>query len=227
MKRQLAHVMWLGGTPAAGKTTIAKLLAQKYELEVYHRDQHDACHAARAIAGPGYPISKYFDGLSAEERWIQQTVHDNVVQGMEVAQERVGMVNEDILAFPSDLPILVEGIGFYPRQLFPYLSDADQALWLIADRAFSEAVWTTRRETGQVPILNGTSDPETAWHHILERNSLLAHYIQEQADSLGLTAMCIDRMRTLEYDVAAVETFFHFRLSQSTCPRSVPPGRAG
>ncbi len=44
----LRHVLWIGGPPDAGKSTVADLLGGKHGLPVYHFDQHEMGHIARA-----------------------------------------------------------------------------------------------------------------------------------------------------------------------------------
>jgi adenylylsulfate kinase-like enzyme len=39
LKDQLAHILWMGGSPCSGKTSIADLLADQYSLVVYHVDE--------------------------------------------------------------------------------------------------------------------------------------------------------------------------------------------
>ncbi len=39
LRSVLAHVLWIGGAPDAGKTSIANLLAEKHQLQVYHFDR--------------------------------------------------------------------------------------------------------------------------------------------------------------------------------------------
>ena len=43
----LAHVLWIGGAPDAGKTSIAKC-SRKQQLQVYHFDRHEPAHFDRA-----------------------------------------------------------------------------------------------------------------------------------------------------------------------------------
>ncbi len=44
LKHRLRHVLWIGGSPDSGKTSIASELARKYGLQVYHFDRHEMEH---------------------------------------------------------------------------------------------------------------------------------------------------------------------------------------
>ena len=48
LQRALAHVLWIGGPPDAGKTTVAQLLAEKHGLQAYHFDRREPDHLRRA-----------------------------------------------------------------------------------------------------------------------------------------------------------------------------------
>ena len=79
LKRALAHVLWIGGPPDAGKTSIAQLLARKYKLQVYRFDRREMDHIARAdparqpalaafgarlrdrLVGPGLVLAPHWD----------------------------------------------------------------------------------------------------------------------------------------------------------------------
>jgi adenylylsulfate kinase-like enzyme len=40
VRKRLSHVLWIGGGPCVGKTTLARLLAGKYDLKIYNLDWH-------------------------------------------------------------------------------------------------------------------------------------------------------------------------------------------
>ena len=48
LARDLAHVLWIGGAPDAGKTTVARLLAERRRWQWYHCDSHAESHLARS-----------------------------------------------------------------------------------------------------------------------------------------------------------------------------------
>lgn len=39
LKSALSHVLWIGGSIGAGKTSVARLLADRYALQVYQYDR--------------------------------------------------------------------------------------------------------------------------------------------------------------------------------------------
>jgi len=44
VRHMLRHVLWIGGPPDAGKTTVADLLGRAHRLPVYHFDRHEMDH---------------------------------------------------------------------------------------------------------------------------------------------------------------------------------------
>ena len=42
-KQALTHVLWIGGAPDAGKTSVALALAEKYGLQFYLEEHHVDC----------------------------------------------------------------------------------------------------------------------------------------------------------------------------------------
>ena len=77
----LAHVYWIGGSPCAGKSTVADMLGERYGVHVYHVDDHAEDHSARATAtdqprsGPDPPETRFrhFDLRSWE--YAQRSFH--------------------------------------------------------------------------------------------------------------------------------------------------------
>jgi adenylylsulfate kinase-like enzyme len=43
----LSHVLWIGGGPASGKSSIARELARRFDLQLYSVDERDATHEPR------------------------------------------------------------------------------------------------------------------------------------------------------------------------------------
>ncbi len=65
----LSHVLWRGGSPCAGKTSIADHLARTHDLQVYHFDRTEIEHIARRIAEGDQALAAFLM-LSMDQRWL-------------------------------------------------------------------------------------------------------------------------------------------------------------
>jgi AAA domain len=145
----LPHVLWIGGTPGAGKTTVARALARRHGLRLHSADTQTWVHRDRALAA----------GHSGAIRWEAMTIDERqqIVPGEEldlwIHRERGPMLVEDVRALPHAPMIVVEGTTV----------PADQTPALFLDRPsarrdhpvfvhFAEAILESARRH-DVPVL--------------------------------------------------------------------------
>jgi replication-associated recombination protein RarA len=57
--RSLPNVLWLGGPPRSGKTTIARRIARRHGLRWYNADAHTWEHRDRALAAGSEPALRW------------------------------------------------------------------------------------------------------------------------------------------------------------------------
>ncbi len=223
LRHALSHVLWIGGATDAGKTTVAHLLAERYDLLLYHYDEHDRRHHERlALTVPAY---RDFLAASMDERWVHPGPEELALRAQHAFRDRFPLVVEDILALSGPLigplsgavnpwssqtpgglpPLLAEGFGFTPELLSPVLVDARQAVWMVPAEAFKLASMQRR---GKPSFRFRTSDPERVARNLLARDMLLAALIKEQALSRGYTVFEVDGSRSAEEMAALVERHF-------------------
>lgn len=204
-KEALAHVLWLGGTPCSGKTSVAGRLADRFALRLYHYDRHERAHAA--LGRPErHPAMCEHGAMTLDQRWVLRPVEEMVRATTAAWAERFEMVVADLLALPGAAPVLAEGPGLLPECVAPLLSSPRQAIWLVPTEAFKRATQPTR---GGAPM-DGTSDPERAYRNLIALDLQLAVNVKRRAGELGLTVLDVDGMRSLDDVAAAVAK--HFRL---------------
>jgi hypothetical protein len=199
MTAELAHVLWIGGAPCAGKTSVARRLAEHHGLQVYHFDEQQASHIARSTP-ERHPLLHAFLAMTMDERWLQRTPTEMARGVIGSWSERFGLVLEDLRALSPDEPIVAEGAGLFPELVSPLLSCPHQAIWLVPTADFCA---TMRRRRGSA-MPAATTDPERAWQNLIDRDVLVARHIRERAEDLGLTVVEIDGTQTCEAVAAAV-----------------------
>ena len=189
LPQKLRHMRWIGGGSGAGKSTVACLLAQKYGFRLYHCDDTQSAHTARSNAAD-HPMLHAFLAMTMDERWVKRTPEEMFHTFHGFHGEGFGLILEDLLNLPTDVPVLVEGYKLLPRLVAPLLSRPDQAVWFIPTPAWRRTAFSQRGSLWS--IAGRTSEPETALLNLLARDALYTEEVKRQAVALQLTTVEIN-----------------------------------
>lgn len=201
-KRDLAHVRWIGGSPAAGKSTITRMLAATHSLTVYDFDGHESDHAVRRMTDAAtYPAYASFLALTMDQRWLLRSIEDMAQQAIAMWTERFRLVVDDLCALPKSARVLTEGAGLFSECVGSLISSRRHAIWLVPTASFCREV-RLQRDAGSFA---DTSDPSRALDNLIARDILLAQYVREQAKEVGLTVLEVDGTRSIERTASLVE----------------------
>jgi hypothetical protein len=136
-----------------------------------------------------------FLAMDMDERWLNrspsvmlETFHGFQGEGFE-------LIVDDLLALPSDPPILAEGFRLLPRLVAPLLSRPNQAVWLAPTAEFRRAAFDARGFTWEIP--GRTRDPERALANLLMRDHLFTGEMAREAAALGLSVIEVDTGMTV------------------------------
>lgn len=211
LARALSHVLWIGGSPCAGKSSIGHTLARTHVFLNYHLDPMGRNHLARRLAA-GDPALEAFLKMSMDQRWLERSVDALVEEVLESWGTECRLALEDLLAMPSEWFIVAEG-NFFPDCLAPYLSSPQQAIWLVPTAPFCEQI-RRQRDTEQAKrrerygIANESSDPERRLQNLIQRDIRLAGLVKQQAEQHQLRVVEVDGSRSLEEMTALVDQHF-------------------
>jgi hypothetical protein len=123
----MGPVVWVGGAPAAGKSTVARALARRYGLRLYAADTRTWVHRDRAVAR-GIPAARAFETLPPRERWQRPTAE---LVAMSLHRERGPMVLDDLAALPDRPLVVAEG-----TTLPASAADPTRSIWLLPTPEF-------------------------------------------------------------------------------------------
>ena len=203
----LRRVLWIGGGQWAGKSTVARLLADRYGLTAYHYDYHDARgHNDRRIArriklghSPAAP--------DPEATWVNTTPQDMAAETLAGFPVRFEWALDDLRALVSGRPIIAEGWGLRPELVAPIIDSPRQMAVMVPTEAFRDR--QLRELTRAATIGHDVSDPARAQRNRLERDRLVTDNAVRSAQRLGIRVIEVDGTR----DAGAVADIVadHFR----------------
>lgn len=189
LRRRLRRVVWIGGGSGAGKSVVARRLADNYVLRLHATDDVMADHAARANA-PDTPQLAEFAAMDMDERWLHRSPATMLDTFHWFRGEAFDLIIEDLLALPDETGVVVEGFRLLPRLVQPLLTRPSQAVWLLPTADFRVAA--LERRGSLTTIADQTSDPERALQNLLTRDEMFTDRLRTEASQLGLRSITVD-----------------------------------
>jgi 2-phosphoglycerate kinase len=200
----LPNYYWIGGSPCSGKSSIASLLAQKHDLQLYVCDDHYPEHIARADPAT-QPHLAHAAVASWNEIW-SRTVDVATSDEIEFYREEFGMILEDIRSMPAGRPILAEGAALLPELVAPFVSDRNQAIWIVPTEQFQLHHYSRREWIHD--ILAQCENPESAFATWMGRDAQFAKIVAEDARRRGFRVIIVDGSRSITELAGQVEEHF-------------------
>jgi hypothetical protein len=195
----LRHVYWIGGGSGAGKSTIARRLAERYGWRFYGTDEAMADHARRTTPEEA-PFLHEFIAMDMDERWVSRSPEVMLETFHWFRGEGFGLIVEDLLRLPRDRCVLVEGFRLLPHLVKPLLAEVRHAVWLLPTPEFRQSAISSRATPG-VGFVWKTSDPERAGRNIAARDRMFVKRLREETARLELRAIEVETGMT-EDDLA-------------------------
>ncbi|MGW5445065.1 AAA family ATPase [Streptomyces asiaticus] len=205
---RLRHVFWIGGGSGAGKSTVARRLADRYGWRLYATDDVMRDHADRATPEEA-PFLHEFIAMDMDERWVNRSPEVMLETFHWFRGEGFGLIVEDLLRLPPERGVIVEGFRLLPHLVKPLLDAPRRAVWLLPTPDFRHAAIRSRSVPGEGFVWR-TSDPARAGRNLAERDRMFTTRLGEEAERLRLHT--IDVGTTLTEDALTERVARAFRL---------------
>lgn len=196
--RALDHVRWVGGGTGAGKSTVARRLAERFGLRIYSTDGAIAGHVDRLGSGSA-PLLDAFLAGGMDQRWVDRDPATMYRTFPWFHGEGFDLVVEDLRALSSGGVVLAEGFRLLPHLVRPLLSDPRHAAFLIPTPEFRAAAFG-RRDSRDAFWLR-TGDPRRALSNLLERDAIFTDAVAADAARNGLATLAVDGTTPIDDEV--------------------------
>jgi 2-phosphoglycerate kinase len=197
----LSHVLWLGGSACAGKSTAARALANAYGLTLYSCDERFEEHRRRASSELHPHFHRLMD-QTPEELWAPP-VEVQVRNLLRFYEDELSMIIEDLREIQG--PVIAEGVGLLPALVDEILTEPHRACWLIATADFRRQLYPRR---GVAELLGRCHDPRRAYEDWMARDDEVASRLAAEAAARSLTCRIVDRGSTEAETISALARQF-------------------
>jgi len=164
----------------SGKTTVARLVAERRGMSRYHLDRHHWNDHATRLDPLRHPAALEERRLTFDEIWLSPG-GEAAARSLASWRQTFELVVEDLLKLPHEVPIVAEGPGALPSLVWPLLSHRLQGMWLIADGSLYDL--TSRRLED---FRRRSTDPERALVAKRRHDAEIARVAEAEAVQLGL-----------------------------------------
>lgn len=186
------NIFWLGGSPCAGKSSVADKLAARYGLTLYRCDDAFDRHMAQCNA-QDHPTLSAIARMSWDKIWMRP-VDVQVAAELDAYREEWGMILHDLRNLPQDRPLLVEGCALLP-ELVASLAPPQRALWFVPAPAFQRKHYAQRAFIQH--ILAQCRDPQTAWENWMGRDEQFGQTVANAAAARDYPVEWVDGRRSI------------------------------
>lgn len=203
----LRRVLWIGGPPGAGKSSVATRIARRWGLRWYGADTRTWQHRDRALAA-GNRAARRWEAMTPHQRWVDSTPEEMLA--MSLHAERGPMVIDDLRALPGSPLVIAEGTSLPAAALTSGVAERARAVWLLPTREFQQAVLASRDlPPGRMALY-----------------LLLTETIEGEARAHGARILPVVRSGGIEQTVAAVEEQFAEALAEGPRAETLAERRA-
>lgn len=194
----------IGGSPCAGKSTVAEILAKKYDLHYFKVDDL-LDHYTRLGAAKGCPICQKTIEWSPEQIWMREPVIQ-CEEEFEWYREVFEYVTADLKQVNCKNGIITEGAAYVPELIKQLGVPMDRYISITPTPEFQ--VFHFRKREFVPYILEGCSDKEKAFYNWMDRDVLFAKEVQRQCAEENYVSIINDGSMKIAEMAEKVERHF-------------------
>lgn len=197
---------YIGGSPCAGKSTVAELLAKGCGLTYFKVDDFLEKYMEQGAA-EGRPACQRAAQMSAEQTWMRAP-EIQCQEEFEIYEEIFEYILADLDRIDGENGIITEGAAYVPALMKKLGIPGDSYLAITPAADFQVSHY---RQRPFVPyVLEGCRDKERAFRNWMDRDILFAREVRRQCGEAGFASILNDGSLSIEAMVDAAVSHFGF-----------------
>lgn len=182
------NIYYIGGSPCSGKSTVAEILSEQYDLYYFKVDDFLDSYTKQG-ALKGYPVCRKQVELTPDQIWMR----DPVLQCREELiyyEEVFEFIERDLEQIKNVNGVITEGAAYVPGLIRDAQIPENRYLSITPTKEFQ--LFHFRKRTFVPYILRGCSNMERAFDNWMERDILFAGEVRKQCGETGYTSVIND-----------------------------------
>ena len=184
----MMNIYYIGGSPCSGKSTVAEILSEQYDLYYFKVDDFLDSYTKQG-ALKGYLVCRKQVELTPDQIWMR----DPVLQCREELiyyEEVFEFIERDLEQIKNVNGVITEGAAYVPGLIRDVQIPENRYLSITPTKEFQ--LFHFRKRTFVPYILRGCSNMERAFDNWMERDILFAGEVRKQCGETGYTSVIND-----------------------------------
>ncbi len=200
------NIYYIGGSPCAGKSSVAEILSRRYGLYYFKVDDF-LDRYMQAGTRRGCPICRKAAGMNAEQIWMREPILQ-CKDEFDIYREIFEFVAADLKRIDLERDIITEGAAYLPELMKQSGIPGSRYISITPTKEFQI---THYRKRNFVPlVLEGCSDKETAFLNWMGRDILFAQEVRKQCHKENYVSVINDGNMDLDELAGLVAAHFGF-----------------
>lgn len=190
----MQNTYWIGGSPCSGKSTLAEKFIETFECQYYKCDDHLDAYMNKGAAD-GSEIMKKCLTMTKDETWLR-SVDELVSDEFLFYEEAFKYIIEDLKAYDTSKPIVIEGAALLPRLMRKVGIPSSNYICIVPSADFQRSKYSERLWVNA--YLEDCSNATKAFENWMDRDIRFAEIVLEEAKSLGYQTLFTDGSQSIE-----------------------------
>ena len=201
------HIYFLGGSPCSGKSTLAKIIAEKYDMHYFKIDDYLDKYTRLGVNDDIFLIKK-MQMMTLDEMWLRDPKKQSLDEIL-YYKEIFYYIMNDLDKLPKEKKVITESVGFMPFLMHEHEVDKNKYICIVSEKDFQVGVCN---KCGWIDdYLSSSSDKEKALENWMERDALFAQYVLRDAERYSYESLIVDGKKSVLENLQIVENLFELR----------------